>query len=196
MDRFPFMACFVLGTILALLYTRYPMLLWCNRLSLFTSLAICIAIGGLTLSEHDLPGKFYALFSADTASGRLGIHCFLYSVIGALFISAALWTPLIRSFLSRPMLRKLGHLSFPIYLVHTPIICSLGSLTYLSMYHHGNTVASISAIIVTIIATFALSIPLALFDDKWLILVRRITPFRILSRFWKTRSQVADKSLS
>jgi peptidoglycan/LPS O-acetylase OafA/YrhL len=120
----------------------------------------------------------------DSVSGRLSIRCFIDSLIALFFLSAGLWMPAIREFLSRPLLRKLGHLSFPIYLIHTPVICFVGAWIYLGLHPRGATLASIIAILVSALLTLLLAIPLAAFDDLWLLLVRRITPIKTL---WKGR---------
>ena len=185
--RFPFLGSFVLGAVLALIYTNARGLVWRNRISLFLGAILCVVIGGFTIPENDLPQKFYAFLGADSVEGRLCVVYFLYSLIALFFLSAALWAPGIRDFLSRPLLRKLGHLSFPIYLIHTPIMCSIGAWLYLAFYLHGIPLAVISASVVSLMLTILLAIPLAAFDDRWLVIVRRITPVKTIWRAWKKR---------
>ena len=186
--RFPFLGSFVLGAVLALIYTNTRGLVWRNRTSLFLGAVFSVVIGGFTIPENDLPQKFYVFLGADSVDGRLGIVYFLYSLIALFFLSAALWAPGIRDFLSRPLLRKLGHLSFPIYLIHTPIMCSIGAWLYLALYRHGIFWAVITACVVSLILTLLLAIPLAAFDDRWLLVVRRITPFKAIWMIWNRPS--------
>ena len=176
--RFPFLGSFVLGSVLALIYTNARELVWKNRTTLILGGILSVIIGGFTIPENDLPQSLYIFLRADSVDGRLCVVYFLYSLIALFFLSVALWAPAIRDFLSRPLLRKLGHLSFPIYLIHTPVICSLGSWIYLALYPHGVGIAVIFAMLASILVTLALSIPLAAFDDRWLLMVRRITPIK------------------
>jgi peptidoglycan/LPS O-acetylase OafA/YrhL len=182
--RFPFMASFILGTMLALVYTKFPRFVWKSTSLLWIGGILCILGGGFTIPENDLPDRWYTSLGMDTVSGRLSIRYFIDSLIAFFFLSAGLWMPAIREFLSRPLLRKLGHLSFPIYLIHTPVICFVGAWIYLGLHPRGATLASIIAILVSALLTLLLAIPLAAFDDLWLLLVRRITPIKTL---WKGR---------
>jgi peptidoglycan/LPS O-acetylase OafA/YrhL len=178
--RFPFMGCFVAGVILAILHTKIPCLAWRNRSTLVAAMFGCVIIGGFTTSENDLPVGIFKILGKDSTEGRICVHYFLYTLIALIFLSAALWSLGPRNFLSHPYLRRLGHLSFPIYLIHTPVICSLGSWIYLTLHPHGVEVAATFAILASIIVTFTLSIPLAAFDDRWLLIIRKITPFKSL----------------
>jgi peptidoglycan/LPS O-acetylase OafA/YrhL len=74
-----------------------------------------------------------------------------------------------------PFAAMLGRLSFPIYLLHIPLLCSLGCAAYLFVLPAaGHPVAGIIAIVVTMAATFTLAVPLAHLDRRWLALLRRI----------------------
>ena len=178
--RFPFMACFLLGTMLALFYTKVPGLVWRTNAYFWIGLMLCVLGGGFSVTENDLPDRFYSFLGMDTVQGRLSIRTLIHSLIALFFLAAGLWMPSIREFLHRPALRKLGHLSFPIYLVHTVIICFAGARVFLLIHPHGVLLASVSAIIVSVVLTILLSIPLAAFDDLWLLLVRKITPVKTL----------------
>lgn len=186
--RFPFMGCFAAGVILALVHTKMPHIAWKNRPTLVAAMLGCMILGGFTTSENDLPADFFRILGKDSTEGRICVHYFLYTLIALVFLSAALWSQGPRNFLSHPYLRRLGHLSFPIYLIHTPVICSLGSWVYLELHPQGAAIAATSAIFVSILVTFALSIPLAAFDDRWLLIVRRITPFKTLWRLYSGKT--------
>jgi peptidoglycan/LPS O-acetylase OafA/YrhL len=64
-------------------------------------------------------------------------------------------------FLDGSLSRFLGELSFPLYLIHVPIICSLGARIYLD---HGPYAALLASVVVSLLAAMAL-IPL---DRLWL----------------------------
>jgi peptidoglycan/LPS O-acetylase OafA/YrhL len=186
--RFPFLGSFVLGSVLALIYTNARELVWKNRTTLILGGILSVIIGGFTIPENDLPQSLYIFLRADSVDGRLCVVYFLYSLIALFFLSVALWAPAIRDFLSRPLLRKLGHLSFPIYLIHTPIMCSIGAWLYLALYHHSTPLAIIAACVVSLILTTLLAIPLAAFDDRWLLIVRRITPIKSLWQLYSGKA--------
>ena len=62
----------------------------------------------------------------------------------------------------------IGEFSFPLYLVHVPIISSVGSWTYLS---YGPRLA----VLVSILASVAAALPLLVFNRNWLAIVNRMT---------------------
>jgi len=178
--RFPFLGCFVLGTILAFIYTNWTGVALKSSVFLFIGAVFCIVIGGFTIPENNLPYKFCVLIGADSVHGRLCVFYFIYSLIALFSISAALWAPKIRDILSKPFLTKLGHLSFPIYLIHTPIICSIGAWLYLVFCHRSIVLAIVAACLTSLVLTFVMSIPLAAFDDRWLLVIRRISPVKTI----------------
>ncbi len=186
--RFPFLGTFVIGTALSYCYTKSPPIIWEKKWLIFMGFAFCITLGGFTITQNDMPESFYAIVGGrENSSGRLILTYFLYSLISLFFLTTALWAPFVRDFLSTPLLRKLGHLSFPIYLIHTPIICSVGSWVYLAIFPHSVGGAVVCAILVSIVLTLVLSVPLAALDDQWLLIVRRITPLKSLLKLWNGR---------
>jgi peptidoglycan/LPS O-acetylase OafA/YrhL len=180
--RFPFVSCFFLGTILGLLKNKLRFFVWRDPFSLILTAILCVLIAGFSAPVNDFSTSIYKLLGADCANGRLVVRNGLHSLMALLLLSYALWVPSVREFLSRPLMRKLGHLSFPIYLLHLPIICSLGASTYLYFKSHGEFIASTTASLASIIATVLLSLPLAWIDDRWLVLCRFIAPFHFISK--------------
>lgn len=65
--------------------------------------------------------------------------------------------------------RFLGWISFPLYVVHVLVLCSLGCWVYLELnrIHPGATSAA-GAIVATVAASLLLSVPLAQANDMWL----------------------------
>lgn len=75
----------------------------------------------------------------------------------------------LRSILSNSGGAFLGWISFPLYLVHVPILCSVGCLTFLNIQAElPGPVASSVAAIATIAASIFVSVPLALLNDRWI----------------------------
>lgn len=176
--RFPYISSFFLGTILAFLHHRFRSFVWKEPASLILTAILCVLIAGFSVPENDFSNGVYKAVGADSVTGRLSVRYGLHSVMAVILLSYALWVPSVRGFLSRPIMRKLGHLSFPIYLIHLPVICSLGAWTYLSVKSHGQFTASLTATLVSIVTTILASLPLAWIDDHWLVFCRIIAPFR------------------
>jgi peptidoglycan/LPS O-acetylase OafA/YrhL len=61
----------------------------------------------------------------------------------------------------------MGGLSFPIYLVHVPVICSAASLAYVMMFPLLGRAAFYPAALCTIIVTLGVALPLAKLDVTW-----------------------------
>jgi peptidoglycan/LPS O-acetylase OafA/YrhL len=172
--RYPFMACFILGVILACLYVRFPDLQWKNPMILIAGFAACVLTGGMTLQENDLPAFMTQMFVNQSSHDTTPLHYFLFSCVGLYFLGISLWFPPVHSFLSTPGMRILGRLSFPIYLVHTPVICCVGARVYLCLFSTSSLLASTAAIVASVVGTVALALPLAVFDDRWIGFVRRL----------------------
>ena len=170
--RFPFMACFILGVIVAMLHIRFPRIVWRNPLLLILGLTLSILVGGMTLQENDLPDCIVKSLGIVSPQASTALHYFLYSYVAFYFIGLSLWCPGFSSFLSTPGLRHLGRLSFPVYLIHTPVICCIGSRVYLLLLMISPLLATIAAIIASVATTFLLALPLAAFDDLWISLIR------------------------
>jgi peptidoglycan/LPS O-acetylase OafA/YrhL len=66
----------------------------------------------------------------------------------------------------------LGWISFPLYLLHVPIICSAGAATYVWAAHRFPDESAFLAAFVTFGVTIIAAIPLAYFNDRWRDLLR------------------------
>jgi peptidoglycan/LPS O-acetylase OafA/YrhL len=80
-------------------------------------------------------------------------------------------------------LQWLGHLSFPLYLVHIPILCSLGCRIFL-WAPFGKDYARMDAIIATAAMSFFAAWLLAYPNDAWLSFLNRAT-----HRIWPVHNQ-------
>jgi peptidoglycan/LPS O-acetylase OafA/YrhL len=68
----------------------------------------------------------------------------------------------------------LGVLSLPLYLVHIPVLCSLGCMTLIAMTPLSSALtAAIAASGVTIAGSLAVSIAFALFNERWVAFINR-----------------------
>lgn len=130
-----------------------------------------MAIGGLILTfflfgyhEHipPAPMRFYAFLAPVAALAPDAFRITLHTVGATIVLLVALeYGDRLRG----PLAAWLGRLSFPIYLLHIPLLCSLGCASYLFVLPAvGHPIAGIIAIAITMAATFALSVPLAHLD--------------------------------
>lgn len=87
----------------------------------------------------------------------------------------ALFTTNLSRFLSRPAIAKLGEMSFPLYLVHLPIYCSLTSVLAVALIPViGFWAAVIPLLIISTAAVYLCSIPLTAMDRWWTDRLRHI----------------------
>jgi len=78
--------------------------------------------------------------------------------LGAALIISSLWLSPFRRLLSTRPMQQLGGLSFTIYLIHLPVLCTLSSWTYLSLADHAPPLAASAA---ASIATLLFTLPVA-----------------------------------
>jgi len=122
-----------------------------------------------------------ALYLLGTSSKRIGIYqpinwidpsqkmtTYFYIFGAALLIGLIKVVPAWHHFLSGSFWKWLGEFSFPIYLIHIVVICSLGCLVYL---HYGRA----SAIAVSLLATPFAALPLLFFNRFWVSQLNQIT---------------------
>jgi peptidoglycan/LPS O-acetylase OafA/YrhL len=96
----------------------------------------------------------------------------LWDAGACLLIGAVLGCRDVGALLSTPLAVLLGRISFPVYLVHFPILCSLGSWIYVcAAGEWGDRLAIVAGVVATLAATLSVSLPLATFDRWW---VRRV----------------------
>ena len=121
----------------------------------------------------------YPLIGEDTITigyYRTGAAC--------LALMAVETSPGLRRLLSAPSAVLLGRMSFPLYLVHIPVLCSVGCLTLVSLSGLlPLPVARAAAAGVTLAVAFAAAVPLMHFNDWWVrwlngLLNKAISPSR------------------
>lgn len=115
-----------------------------------------------------LTALYFLGFSGSATGIYAPFHPFLarhssdIQIVGAAIVIAVIETfPPVRKVLSGRISQFLGDLSFPIYLVHVLVICSIGSAIYLWA---GAFPAAFAAFIFSIVA----SLPLVAFSHWWL----------------------------
>ena len=100
--------------------------------------------------------------------GRGANAPYVYAVAAVIIIVLAESDGSLRRRLSQPWARALGRLSFPMYLLHLIVICSLGSAVFLATQGVlADPWPSIAAALTTVAGTLGLAIPLAIADVWW-----------------------------
>jgi peptidoglycan/LPS O-acetylase OafA/YrhL len=133
----PIIACFAIGYLFAELYVAYSQRLentpWVSWLAtaLFAVPVIC--------------STFY----------RTGHH-FYIALLASLLVLSVTFSSVLKRFFSNKVSRFLGQISFPLYLIHLPLICSFSSYLFLHLPTHGYSNQATANIIV------ATTVPLGL----------------------------------
>jgi len=105
-------------------------------------------------------------------------------VSASLFLILLFALPRFRQILELPAIQVLGRLSFAVYLVHIPILCSLSSGLFLVLHRAGwpYGVNSLVTLIVTLIAAYGLSYVIWRWVDRFSINFGKATLHRYLYR--------------
>ena len=167
-DIFPFIAGIFLSASLAK-----------HQPKIKTPAAIFAILLGIFLLGYAIPDKNYLWFKylnyLEIQPAKIEI--IVHSIGSSLIIFAIMANSKIYNFLNNRFCNYLGVFSFPLYLVHTLVICSLVSYAYLflneSNYSQNLIIPSLFGI--TLVASILASIPLIIFDKFWLNLINRFT---------------------
>ncbi|MDL2331886.1 acyltransferase family protein [Brucella inopinata] len=128
----PLYSCFLVGAMLSVFHVakEAPELEdnWKTRLVALAAFAVAVVIWGYT-GPYKLYEFVGALF-ADTPTSQT----LVYTVAAILLMFLGLYVSVVRNALSNRAGVALGQFSFPIYLVHILVICSLSSWLYVKLY--------------------------------------------------------------
>lgn len=150
-----------------------------HRPKIKTPAAIFAILLGIFLLGYAIPDKNYLWFKylnyLEIQPAKIEIIA--HSVGSSLIIFAIMANSKIYNFLNNRFCNYLGVFSFPLYLVHTLVICSFISYAYLifneSNYSQNLIIATLFGL--TLAASILASIPLIIFDKFWLNLINRFT---------------------
>jgi peptidoglycan/LPS O-acetylase OafA/YrhL len=136
-------------------------------------LASAAAAIGLAVYGFGYSGRSFGAFGwfPEALDEHAGYVHVLASV--ALISAVELGGPALRARFSGRFCEFLGRLSFPVYLVHVLVLCSLGCAALLSLRAAGldAEAARAAAMAVTIGASVVAALPLMAFNDRWTSLV-------------------------
>jgi peptidoglycan/LPS O-acetylase OafA/YrhL len=108
---------------------------------------------------------------------------FVWDASAALIIMVLLGNPFLRHVFSMKWAAWLGLMSFPLYLLHVPIMLSAGAASFMhTVALLGETGAVLAAGAVTIALTLAFALPLAWLDKAWTRILGRMAGYCIKHR--------------
>jgi peptidoglycan/LPS O-acetylase OafA/YrhL len=101
----------------------------------------------------DICGALLVLFVLFYRSGYESVST--GALLGACLVLAPVFSPFLRCILASPLSQLLGRLSFPLYLVHSAVICSLSSFLIVKLHQLGWSPAAMATAVVpsTIVAS-------------------------------------------
>jgi peptidoglycan/LPS O-acetylase OafA/YrhL len=93
---------------------------------------------------------------------------YVYTLASVVAIGAVEASPGIQRFLDNRFFSILGEISFPLYLVHLPVLFSAGCWAFLAAQPYDPQLSSWIGTAVTIISSFVLAAPMMLLNRRWL----------------------------
>lgn len=177
----PYLACFIVGVCLAWLYSGEKweaMAGWLHqrgRVFWTGVLVLVVVLFGYheAFVAEPAPTGFYGVLVPLNNLGSLQLRVALHTAGAVIMLVSVLALPALSSRLRGPAGALLGRLSFPVYLVHMPVICSMGTLTFLlASPAIGTTGGRAAALAVSAIVTFAVALPLMRMEAAWLAFLR------------------------
>jgi peptidoglycan/LPS O-acetylase OafA/YrhL len=138
----PALASFVGGAVLASTKRRLPA-------------PLGIAVIGLALGSYNTD-RLFGL--------RAGMESTLYGLGAVLLVAGVLHAPPLQRLLTGRWPQRLGRISFALYLVHQPIIFSLGAALFVALEPFGYAPAAA----VSFLAVLAVALPLAVVAERWI----------------------------
>jgi len=169
---FTYLSDFLVGTILAILFAE-------NRLPEFSNGAAALAgLAGLYLFCFSA-GENHAIHTPIRAMLPTGETAhFVWDVSAVLIITILLGNPFLCQLFSKSWAKWLGLLSFPIYLLHVPIMLSAGAMSIMNAVGFFGTAGAVCiAAVVTAALTLACALPLAWVDKAWTAALGRAARF-------------------
>jgi len=174
-DTFPitYISDFLVGVVLAMLFAE-------NRMPNFKNWqAALLGVVAIYLFSFTYEQKLliHAPIKALLPQGD-NAH-FVWDAGAALFILLLLGNPFLRRVFSKTWAVWLGLLSFPIYLLHGPIMLSAGATSFNgALGVMGKTDSALMAAAISILLTLVCAVPLVWVDQTWTKVLGRITkPF-------------------
>jgi peptidoglycan/LPS O-acetylase OafA/YrhL len=167
---YTYVSDFLIGTILAMCYAENRLPSFSNRQSAVLGL-VALYLFSFTYEQKlliDAPLKAI-MPPGDTSH-------FVWDAGAVLMILLLLGNPMLRRIFSHSWAIWLGLLSFPIYLLHGPIMLSAGATIFnKTVTPLGPTASALTACLISIALTLACAFPLIWIDKAWTKFLGRLT---------------------
>lgn len=167
----PFMVPFVAGIFLSAIIARHK-----TRLALHNALLMMVI--GVYLLSYLIPEKDFAWVALIQAPGLVAdnMRIIINTIASVLIISAIMSNDFIFNKINGRLFAWLGKLSFPLYLVHTLVICSISSLSFMTLQHYEFAREHIlmATFLITLCSSIIISLPLIYMDGFWLKKINRM----------------------
>lgn len=166
---FTYFADFLTGTVLAMLFAEGRLPELSNKMAFW--------LGGLGLYLFSFTYEQALLIHAPLKLFLSAVYShYVWDVGAALFIVVLLGNPAMRRVFSGNWAIWLGLLSFPIYLLHGPILLSAGSVAFMDgVGKLGMAGAALMAAFCSVLLTLVCALPLVWVDRLWTKLLSRLT---------------------
>ena len=135
-------------------------------------MAIIMLLFSLYLFGYSKPTSWYNIFNISFLSNQT----ILYTISSCLLLTIFASNNFISNKFFGKMSHFLGFISFPLYIMHIPIMASVSSIVYI--FYGGNNLAVIMAAIILMITLFPVLIILGRFDIYWVKILSNIRPSR------------------
>jgi len=167
---YTYVSDFLIGTILAMLYAE-------DRLPFFTNpQAALLGLVALYLFSFTYEQKLLIDAPIKAIMPPGDTSHFIWDAGAVLMILLLLGNPFLRRIFSHSWAIWLGLLSFPIYLLHGPIMLSAGATIFnKTLPTLGQPASALTACLISIALTLACAIPLIWLDRAWTKFLSRLT---------------------
>jgi peptidoglycan/LPS O-acetylase OafA/YrhL len=164
------MVPFVAGIFLSAVIARHK-----TKLALHHALLMMVI--GVYLLSYLIPEKDFAWVALIQAPGLIAdnMRIIINTVASVLIIYAIMSNDFIYNKINGKPFAWLGKLSFPLYLVHTLVICSISSLSFMSLQHYefAHEHILMAMFLITLCSSIIISLPLIYMDGFWLKKINR-----------------------
>lgn len=166
----PFMVPFVAGIFLSAVIAR-------DKTKLALHHALLMMLIGVYLLSYLIPEKDFAWVALIQVPGLVAdnMRIVINTVASVLIIYAIMSNDFIYNKINGKLFAWLGKLSFPLYLVHTLVICSISSLSFMSLQHYefAHEHILMAMFLITLCSSIIISLPLIYMDGFWLKKINR-----------------------
>ena len=168
----PYLVPFIAGIFLSAILAKYK-----TRVGFYSALAQMII--RVYLLSYLIPEKDFAWVALIQYPSLIAnnIRIIINTIASVLIIFSIMTNDFIFNKLNGKLFSFLGKLSFPLYLVHTLVICSISSFSFITMHQYGYTdeLVLIITFLITLLSSIIISLPLIYVDSFWLKKINHIS---------------------